>query len=712
MSRTELGLSLVLFATLSGCSLLVREVALPPCTTDAECDVLNRTPGGKVITGCMRYQCSAIAGGNPGTCVYRPLDADDDGHTSAMCPNGDDCDDGNANIHPGHLESCDGLDNDCDLVIDDGDALAPAAPGSVLPATGAASLTWGTSGSGTYTTNTRETGTFALDGEGVLHAGARVVQQTNKAPDPLQNGFNNVASAAVGAQCASRGVNWLAAPECGSDSECPAPHCTWGHVADGGYNYDAGAWDGAAPSGACEAVDGGAGGACREDRQCHWPCASERCVPPSRADVQINDCELTELATSPVGSQGAFAVGIQTSGCAAGRLRTGWLDPAQKLLMYGPEARSNVWLGVDVGAFRVDGGGVEADGGVRDTLSACSGAARGVPGATRPSVAALGPATSPEGLAVYLGDARSRDRCGDLVAVPVLGLGLFRETATGPINAWVTGTNDGDPEPFGETYGGGAPAVAAVGELGWVVGYAAANTTGATPLALHYVRKFTAPALFSPVIPGVGPTPAHLRRATVPLAPEAPFFEIPAGGRADYVGLAVGTLRGSTYDLGVTWMEDCTGTGTETVWFSLVRFDPAAPESATSTAPVQLSTGTAPGGFPAIVHAGGTSPFVASGWAREGGEPVAADARGGFIVAWAGTGPMRGGTAVYAVRVSEADGLALDVAPRPLMPEVGAVSAASVALYATPARTDGMVGYQYWDSAAGILEGHLVCPPR
>ncbi len=46
-------------------------------------------------------------------------DYDGDGHQSLQC-GGDDCNDNNANVYPGHVEWCDGIDNDCDNDIDEG----------------------------------------------------------------------------------------------------------------------------------------------------------------------------------------------------------------------------------------------------------------------------------------------------------------------------------------------------------------------------------------------------------------------------------------------------------------------------------------------------------------------------------------------------------------------------------------------------------------
>jgi formylglycine-generating enzyme required for sulfatase activity len=49
---------------------------------------------------------------------YAP-DVDDDGHADPAC-GGDDCNDSRADVYPGAPELCDGKDNDCDGVIDEG----------------------------------------------------------------------------------------------------------------------------------------------------------------------------------------------------------------------------------------------------------------------------------------------------------------------------------------------------------------------------------------------------------------------------------------------------------------------------------------------------------------------------------------------------------------------------------------------------------------
>ena len=61
-------------------------------------------------------------------------DLDGDGHRDAAC-GGDDCDDRDVFIHPGRLESCeDALDNDCDGLTDAADPDCQAAPGGCASA--------------------------------------------------------------------------------------------------------------------------------------------------------------------------------------------------------------------------------------------------------------------------------------------------------------------------------------------------------------------------------------------------------------------------------------------------------------------------------------------------------------------------------------------------------------------------------------------------
>jgi hypothetical protein len=65
--------------------------------------------------------CKANITCDPATsvCMYKTLDKDSDGHPPPIC-GGDDCDDGDGTKAPGGSELCDGKDNDCDTMTDDG----------------------------------------------------------------------------------------------------------------------------------------------------------------------------------------------------------------------------------------------------------------------------------------------------------------------------------------------------------------------------------------------------------------------------------------------------------------------------------------------------------------------------------------------------------------------------------------------------------------
>src|SRR6185436_3354214 len=105
--------------------------------TDCDDADANRHPGNRE-TCSASYDQDHDEDCNPRT--FGDLDQDGDGFVSSICCNeepygirdcGRDCDDSNPHIHPGAVEACDHLDNDCNGAVDDGVdvALYPDADG-------------------------------------------------------------------------------------------------------------------------------------------------------------------------------------------------------------------------------------------------------------------------------------------------------------------------------------------------------------------------------------------------------------------------------------------------------------------------------------------------------------------------------------------------------------------------------------------------------
>lgn len=84
-------------------------VSYPACSTVQQCIDQWRDDACKSQVTCDRVSA---------TCRFVVLDGDGDRHPPPVC-GGDDCDDSRATRFPGNTEACDGVDNDCDGLVDE-----------------------------------------------------------------------------------------------------------------------------------------------------------------------------------------------------------------------------------------------------------------------------------------------------------------------------------------------------------------------------------------------------------------------------------------------------------------------------------------------------------------------------------------------------------------------------------------------------------------
>ncbi len=132
--------------------------AVGECTGDLDCGVLDLCAPIHCVAGaCVASPKVVCDDGNPctedscvstsGQCEFRPIthDEDGDGHPGPIpgfapgAPGscGDDCNDTSALAYPGAKETCDGVDNDCNGIVDDGARYLPSSSSPVLLSAGA-----------------------------------------------------------------------------------------------------------------------------------------------------------------------------------------------------------------------------------------------------------------------------------------------------------------------------------------------------------------------------------------------------------------------------------------------------------------------------------------------------------------------------------------------------------------------------------------------
>ncbi len=622
--RRVLSLSLLALAQ-AGCSAIgLTDFPIFECSEHSQCEPLNQDRG-IASDACVRYQCAADS-----RCRLQPVDLDRDGHATTACASApecggtiecDDCDDTSAASFPGQAEVCDGVDNDCNLVVDD--VAGGGEAGFETVVSGTDSPTWHAYGQ-------------PLEGSAVapvsfgraMNSYFNIIDRDDAPAEPIGRVAVNVMSVMTSPMimpgCPDDNVRVPAPTTPVGSGTGPGTCATHEDCSDGVLCNGFELCDPSAPT--ADPVTGcvtdmpepacGTGSTCNE----------ERGVCELQLGIQTG-CSFTELVTAEYETGRWFGAAKSPSMCG-GLLRVGFFtendsdmrfDPGRNVLFAGDVSRSTSFRGLDP----------ITDSGDCTGLSRPDGEPLGLRGVVMAALPAGGDRLRPQALVAWL---VGQDAGPSAVEV----IGIWEEEFSGPF--WVNATGDGIQQRLDSAAAGDvAPVV-----MPWTgdrAGYLVAYGAAGGGIALRFVPAFAdddevlRPAGHTPIGPGVS-----TRRATDPIADLGAEVILETSGEASGVQLVVGRASSGGAQLGLAWADD------DGVRFSVVDFDAAAgsfegfaPQAVASGAAEEIALGYTPAGL------------VLPGFAS-GGAVADESSTGGYVVAW------RAGGTTSGARFAELDG--------------------------------------------------------
>jgi hypothetical protein len=401
MQCRALSLLLLSVLPLARCSFIGLDTFdLPRCTSNRDCDELNaerNVPSG----ACQRYQCVQPER----QCRLTARDQDGDGDAPVMC-GGTDCDDTNDRRNGARAprplaETCDGLDNNCNDVVDEGVWLgAPVTVGTVP---------------------------------------APVATASASSRDDGRTGICTTTNAGVPSFSVLQGQR----------------------LETGAIRYEA-----------------------RIPGDGRTQQVTDRCPVLTRTGTfGLGTCNAVEAVAAPLDAGRWFVATLNTSGCAQGQVRIGWMAESDRHLVL-DVVGSPIAAGIDV-----------------TPAESCTGASRvspvrGAASLAITSIPAQG-ATPAHALVTWLAVDRAANVCGETKVIEgiVVTVAPHRVAGGGMVDA-VVSVGDSRPMEIGRTRGGGPVGVTSLPEEGrFEVGFG--NDEGRA--SLRSVLAATAPPSLGPI---------------------------------------------------------------------------------------------------------------------------------------------------------------------------------------------------------------------